>query len=71
MRAVKFLKDSKEFEMFRDYWNMVQYLWGVEDNDEYWQQTVDLTNQFYEKYNSEYAKGLINALLDELEGQRS
>jgi len=33
MRAVKFLKDSKEFEMFRDYWNMVQHLWGVEDSD--------------------------------------
>lgn len=70
MGAVKFSKDSEEFEMFRDYWNMVQCLWEVEDNNEYWQQTVDITNQFYEKYRTEYAKGLINALLDELERKK-
>lgn len=67
MAEVKFSKDSKEFEMFRDYWKMVQALWEVENSDLYWMQTVELTNVFYEKYHTPYAKGLMNALLDELE----
>jgi len=34
--CIQSVYDDLRPEMFRDYWNMVQYLWGVEDSGKYW-----------------------------------
>lgn len=67
MAAVKLLKGSEEFEMFQDYWKLIQQFWNVEDNDDYWESVTLAGTMFYEKYKSEYAKGLVLAYMDELD----
>ena len=42
MGSVKLLKGSEEFEMFQDYWKMMQSVWSVENTKEYWEKVVEV-----------------------------
>ena len=54
--------------MFQDFWKLSQELWEPESNDGYWEKVIRLTDEFYQKYRTPYAKGfalgLVNALDD-------
>lgn len=50
MSAVKFDKGSKEWQMFVDFWNICQKYWEVEINDNYWQDLIDESEEFADKY---------------------
>ena len=67
MGSVKLLKGSEEFEMFQDYWKMMQSVWSVENTKEYWEKVVEDTDRFYRKYQTEFSKELALALANELE----
>lgn len=67
MSAVKLQKGTEEFEMFRDYWKMLEENWGVEDAEAYWNRVIESTNAFYRKYETEFSKELAIALINELE----
>lgn len=67
MAEKKLGKDSAEWEMFAEYWRLYKQYYEPEDNDEYWQEVVDATNAFYEKYKTEFARGLALQLVNELE----
>ena len=67
MGSVKLLKGSEEFEMFQDYWKMMQSVWSVENTKEYWEKVVEDTDRFYRKYQTKFSKELALALANELE----
>ena len=67
MGSGKLLKGSEEFEMFQDYWKMMQSVWSVENTKEYWEKVVEDTDRFYRKYQTEFSKELALALANELE----
>ena len=67
MAAVKFTKGSEEWQMFMDYWDLCQKYWKPENNDNYWQRVIDDTDKFYKKYKTNFTRGLVNVLVDELE----
>ena len=67
MSAIKLQKGTEEFEMFRDYWKMLEENWGVEDSDAYWDKVIGDTDAFYRKYGTEFSKELALALINELE----
>ncbi len=68
MSTEKFSKNSTLWQLFADFWGMCQELWGVEDNDAYWNEVVTKTRKFAEKYNGySFAERLASALVDELE----
>lgn len=67
MSAIKLQKGTEEFEMFRDYWKMLEENWGVEDSEAYWNKVIEDTNAFYRKYETEFSKELALALINELE----
>ena len=67
MGTVKLQKGTEEFEMFRDYWKMLEENWGVEDSEAYWNKVIEDTDAFYRKYETEFSKELVLALINELE----
>ena len=68
MAAVKFLKGSEEYQMFVDYWALVQKHYEVDDTDAYWESAVTELGKFDKKYsNYPLARKLALAYLDELE----
>lgn len=67
MAAQKFEKGASVWQMFNDYWKMCQELWIPEDEDEYWEKVIDLSNEFYKKYQNPFAKSLAMALVEELD----
>lgn len=70
MASKRFEKGSEEWAMFREYWALCQRFWEPEDNDEYWEQVIDSTNDFYKKYrenNEIFAKEIVLALVDALD----
>lgn len=67
MSAIKLQKGTEEFEMFRDYWKMLEENWGVEDSEVYWTKVIEDTDTFYRKYETEFSKELALALINELE----
>ena len=52
MASVKFQKGSKEWDMFRDYWNLCQKFWIPEDREEYWKLVLKESIEFKKKYES-------------------
>lgn len=50
MASKAFSKDTKEREMFVEFWEMCQKYWIPEDSDEYWQTIIKATDDFVEKY---------------------
>lgn len=70
MASKRFEKGSEEWSMFREYWALCQQLWQPEGNDEYWEQVIYSTNEFYKKYkenNEIFAKEIALALVDTLD----
>lgn len=67
MGGIKLQKGTEEFEMFRDYWEMLEENWGVEDSEVYWNKVIEDTDAFYRKYKTEFSKELTLALITELE----
>ena len=60
-------KGTEEYEMFRDFWKILEENWGVEDSEEYWDKVIEDTKAFYGKYETEFAKKLALSLINELE----
>ena len=67
---VEFPKGSEMFFFFRDYWNFVQKFWGLEEADEYWDEMVLTAEKLHHKYQSDFTRNLITALIDEQERKR-
>lgn len=67
MGNIKLLKGSEEFEMFQDYWKLLQENWKVEISEEYWEKVIADSKIFYEKYKTAFAKDLTVAYLNELD----
>lgn len=63
---VKIEKNSKEWNMFSDYWKLLQEVWGIEESEEYWKGVRDKAEEFSSKYGA-FGISLSVALLDELE----
>lgn len=54
-------KGDMEYDLFNDYWKLTKEFNIPEDNDEYWESLISAVNEFYKKYNSQYAKDLVLA----------
>ena len=54
-------KGDMEYDLFNDYWKIVKEYNIPEDADEYWESLISAVNEFYKKYNSQYAKDLVLA----------
>ena len=68
MAAVKFLKGSEEYQMFVDYWALVQRHYEVSDSDDYWSNALTDIEKFNEKYsNYPLAHKLALAYVEELD----
>lgn len=63
----RFGKQSKEWLMFTDFWNLCQRVWIPEDTDTYWEEARDLADEFIKKHKRSFARALVNALLKDLE----
>ena len=60
-------KTTIEFQMFADYWKIVQDFYEPEDDESYWSKLIKETNEFYNKYKTDFAKALIMAFDNEIE----
>ena len=60
-------KGGKVFNMFHDYWQLLNKRWQVKQDEEYWDGLCKDLDQFYEKYHTDFAKALTLALAAELE----
>lgn len=68
MSAVKFDKGSKEWQMFVDFWNICQKYWEVESNDTYWQDLIDESEEFADKYKDiELSRKLVLSFIESQE----
>lgn len=67
MSKIELKKGTEEFEMFRDYWKMLEENWGVEDTEIYWNKVIEDTKAFYGRYKTEFSKELALTLINELE----
>lgn len=65
MAEVKFGKGSEEWMMFTDFWKLCQKYWQVEDSDEYWDELIKDTQDFYRTYRDVLlSRFLANALTE-------
>lgn len=67
MAAQKFEKDSEEWKMFMDFWQLCQKYWIPDSSDEYWEAFSAETNKFYKKHPDTFSRALGNALHEEME----
>ena len=67
LAEVKCPKGSEEWQMFMDYWTLCQKYWEPEESDSYWENLIDATDDFYKKYNTDFAKSLALSLVNEAE----
>ena len=67
MAAVKFPKGSEKWQMFVDYWALCQAFWEPESGEEYWQNVINGTNEFCQKYRDPYANALAEAFTHDLD----
>lgn len=63
----KFAKGSSEWMMFMDFWTLCQKYWEPEESDSYWEDLIEATDDFYKKYNTDFAKSLALSLVNEAE----
>ena len=66
MAYKKFGKETKEFQMFQEFWTIFQNFGEVENTEKYWKELIDSSRKFSEKY-GEYGKQLMVATYEELE----
>ena len=57
-------KQDAEFQMFADYYKIYQDFYAPEDTDEYWDALIKVSEQFYKKYNTKYARDIISAYME-------
>ena len=63
MKNNKFSKNSIEWRMFGDIYQLVERYWIPEDSDEYWQAVVDSIDKISDKYNETSAQLFVNMFL--------
>jgi hypothetical protein len=63
MKNNKFSKNSIEWRMFGDIYQLVERYWMPEDSDEYWQAVVDSVDKISDKYNNTSAQLFVNIIL--------
>jgi hypothetical protein len=68
MGEVKFNKNSKEWEMFVNYWQFVQKYYIPEPQDEWWEELISESDKLARKYgNTQYIRDLILAHIGDVE----
>ena len=55
----KLEKQDKEWQMFNEYYKIYQDFYVPEDNDEYWETLIDVSCEFANKYNTNFARNII------------
>lgn len=50
MATVKFEKDSLEWKMLNDFWQLMQNFYVPEDSDAYWEEQIKATDEFMKAY---------------------
>ena len=67
-------KGSEEWSTFTDVWALYQEIGGVEDGDNYWEETIRKVDEYKKKHDSvlgmELAMAILGTLLDESKEQR-
>jgi len=68
MAALKFEKGSDKWNMFMEYWRICQSYWIPEESDEWWQEIINIVNEFSKKYGKDdlFVRGLCNSFMDGL-----
>ena len=61
------VKTDAEWNMFADYYKIYQEFYEPEDNDKYWEMLIAEANIFCKKYNTRYARDIMNAYIDSRE----
>lgn len=51
MASIKFEKTDKEWLLFTEFWKLCQKYWVPENDDSYWDDVIDDTTKFINKYN--------------------
>lgn len=66
MASKTLTRDTPEFKMFGEYYNLVQKFYIVERTDEYWDALVKEGNEFFDKWSKTVpiSRELVNALLN-------
>lgn len=70
MASKRFEKGSEEWKLFTEFWKICQQFWEPEDDDGYWEQVINATDDFYNKYkanNEIFSKKITLALVGTLE----
>lgn len=66
MAYKKFGKETKEFQMFQEFWTIFQNFGEVENTEKYWKELINSSRKFSEKY-GEFGKQLMIAAYEEFE----
>ena len=66
MAYKKFTKETKEFQMFQEFWTIFQNFGQVENTEEYWNDFINNARKFAEKY-GDYGKQLMLVTFEEFE----
>lgn len=66
MAYKRFDKDSMEFKMFNEFWQVFQQFGEVEQTEIYWESLANRCRDFSEKY-GEFGKQLMLVTFEELE----
>ena len=69
MAENKFPKGSDEWQMFVDFWRVVQKYWIAEDNDEYWKALIKEVGDFNKTHKTRFASKLMTAFYLEQEAK--
>lgn len=65
-----FEKDSREFNLFKDYWDFCKKHWQVTDTDEWWEEATNEIRAYAKKYgNTRFVLDLSLAVMNHLERQ--
>lgn len=70
MAGMRFEKNSKEWQMFTDFWSLCQKFWVAENSDEYWNNFICAANQFCDKHKGSFPQKLAMAILETKEEER-
>ena len=68
MAQVRFEKQSEEWLMFREYFEIVQRFYLPEESDKYWEELHDALTTFGNEY-GRFAKKLALAYMNEMESK--
>ena len=67
MAAQKFDKNSEEWIMFMDYWQLCQKYYIPENTEEYWENLREDGKLFVKKHRNSFARELFMAFHNEME----